>query len=115
MTEQPAGGSEGLAEELRKVLKQAEALLDSVGANEDDSVRSLRDRVSENVKAARSRLADLEVQANRASQRAASATEAWVKDNPWTAIAVVGTVGLLLGTLLARVGTGSAPRGGPEP
>jgi len=116
MAEQPGRGSEGLAEELRKVLKQAEALLGSIGDadTQDDSLRGLRDRVSESVDAARTRLADLEQQANRVSQRAASATETWVRDNPWTAIAVVGAVGLLLGTLLTRRGTGSEPGSGPE-
>jgi len=108
-----AGGGEGLAEELRKVLKQAEALLGSIGEDSDGGLSSLRDRVHESVDAAKSRLAELEQHANRASQRAASATEAWVRENPWTAIAVVGTIGLLIGTLLAR--RGGAPQTEPGP
>ena len=114
MAEQTSNGSGGLAEELRKVVQQAEALLGALGDDEHGPLGALRGRVHDSLDAAKTRLADLEQQANRASQRAASAAETWVRDNPWTAAALFAALGLIVGTLLARRGPASPPSSGPE-
>lgn len=102
MMEQTADSSSVLAEELREVVHQAEALLQALGDDSDEALEALRERVYQSIDAAKSRLADMEAQGNLASQRAATAAESWVHDNPWTAVAIAAAVGLVIGTLLAR-------------
>jgi len=94
-----------LAEELRQIVSQAEALLAAIGDEGDEALAGLRARVNDSIDAARSRLADIEQQASLASQRAASAAESWVRENPWAAVAVAAGIGLVIGTILARRST----------
>jgi ElaB/YqjD/DUF883 family membrane-anchored ribosome-binding protein len=102
MVEHTADGSSVLAEELRQIVNQAEALLNAMGEDGDAATAALRERVNDSIDAARSRLADIEEQAHRVSQRAAGAAEAWVRDNPWSAVLIAAGLGLVIGTLLAR-------------
>src|SRR5580704_15793118 len=102
MVEQTTDASAVLAEELRQIVNQAEALLDAIGNDGDAGLAGLRSRVNESIDAARARLADIEEQANRTSQRAASAAEEWVRENPWVAVAIAAGLGLVIGTILAR-------------
>jgi ElaB/YqjD/DUF883 family membrane-anchored ribosome-binding protein len=102
MVEQMTDSSTILAEELRQIVNQAEALLNAIGDDGDASLAGLRSRVNESIDAARSRLADIEEQANRASPRAARAAEEWVRENPWVAVAIAAGLGLVIGTILAR-------------
>ena len=102
MVEQTTDASTVLAEELRQIVNQAEALLNAIGNDGDAALDGLRARVNESIDAARSRLADIEEQANRTSQRMASAAESWMQENPWAAVAIAAGVGLVIGTILAR-------------
>jgi len=107
--EQTTDASAVLAEELREIVNQAEALLDAIGNDGDAGLAGLRSRVNESIDAARARLADIEEQANRTSQRVASAAESWVQENPWAAVAIAAGVGLVIGTILARRARSASP------
>jgi ElaB/YqjD/DUF883 family membrane-anchored ribosome-binding protein len=102
MMERTAERSAALVDELRNVVIQAEALLQAISADKDEAITALRDRVSSAVSAAKSRLAELETQANVMAQRASIATEAYVRENPWTVIGGAAAVGLLLGAAFTR-------------
>jgi ElaB/YqjD/DUF883 family membrane-anchored ribosome-binding protein len=110
MMEHTIESSAALAEELRNVVNQAEALLQAIGQDRDEALETLRERVHESIDTARARLAGLEEQATRATQRAAVAAESWVRENPWTAVAIGASLGLLIGALLTSRGR----RGGVE-
>lgn len=107
--EHTATSSQALASELRNVLQQAEALLQAIGDDRDDAIEALRERVNSAVDTARARLADLESQAEQATQRAAVAAETYVREHPWTTVAIALSVGLVIGAVLVgRGGNGTA-------
>ncbi len=99
MMENTRASSAALADELRNVVRQAEDLLRAVGADKDEAVAALRARVHTAVDTAKIRLADMERQAQLASQHAAVATEAYVRERPFTVVAGALAVGLILGSL----------------
>jgi ElaB/YqjD/DUF883 family membrane-anchored ribosome-binding protein len=84
-----------LALELRALLSDAEALLRaSTGAD----AAQLHERAESSVRELRARLSSLEEQLRERGQ----AVDAYVRANPWQAVAVAGGAALLLGLLLAR-------------
>src|SRR5262245_47786013 len=110
MMERTAERSAALMDELRNVVIQAEALLQAIGADKDEAIGVLRERVSSAVTAAKARIAELETQANVIAQRAGVATEAYVRENPWTVVGGAAAVGLILGAAFTRGLASSAPR-----
>lgn len=115
MMEHTRESSAALADELRNVVSEAEALLGALGKDRDAALGALRDRVFESIDTAKARLADIETEASRATQRAAVATETWVRDNPWTAVAIGASIGLLIGALIVGVGNRRPPAGYEDP
>jgi ElaB/YqjD/DUF883 family membrane-anchored ribosome-binding protein len=102
MMENTRASSAVLADELRNVVRQAEALLQAVAADKDEAVEALRARVHSAVDTAKVRLADIEQQAQLASQRASIATEAYVRERPFTVVAGALAAGLILGSFFTR-------------
>jgi ElaB/YqjD/DUF883 family membrane-anchored ribosome-binding protein len=107
MLENTKESSAALAHELRNVVNQAEALLNAIGQDKDEALDALRGRVYESLDTAKARLADIEGQASRAARRAAVTAETWVRDNPWTAVAIGASIGLVLGALITSRGDSS--------
>ncbi|MEP7247722.1 MAG: hypothetical protein ABI885_29105 [Gammaproteobacteria bacterium] len=99
MMERTAQRSAALADELRNVVIQAEALLQAIGTDKDEAISVLRERVYSAVDAAKSRLAEMETQAGVVAQRASVAAEVYLRDNPWTVIGGAAAAGLILGSL----------------
>jgi len=97
---------EAIAEELRRIVDQAEELMGNAGVGEH--LNDLRDRVNDTLTQAKAKLADLEKEARVHGKRAAVATETWVRANPWTALAIGAGIGLIIGAvLLTRSGPGA--------
>jgi ElaB/YqjD/DUF883 family membrane-anchored ribosome-binding protein len=97
MMERTAERSAALADELRNVVIQAEALLQAIAQDKNEAVGVLRERVQSAVGAAKTRLADVEKQATEVAQRASVATQAYVRENPWTVAGGALATGLVLG------------------
>ena len=93
MTETPSAGK--LADELRTLVEDAEALLRSGLAS---GGAELQDRAQDTLADLKTRLSGLEQQLN---QRARD-VDSYVRENPWQAVAVAGGVALLLGLIMAR-------------
>jgi ElaB/YqjD/DUF883 family membrane-anchored ribosome-binding protein len=94
--------STALGEELRNVVDHAEALLEALADDSDAGLSALYERVSDSIDTARARLAEINSDAGRPSERAAAALERWMMENPWTAVAIGAGVGVLIGALLSR-------------
>jgi ElaB/YqjD/DUF883 family membrane-anchored ribosome-binding protein len=109
MTDPTTASHDALAEELRNVVMQAEALLNALGVDSDAALGSMRQRVYDSIDTAKTRLADIEEQALRARQHATLAIEEWVRANPWTAVAIGAGLGMVIASLLMRNGR-EAPR-----
>lgn len=107
MLEHTAESSAALAEELRNVVNQAEELLRAVSEDSNETISALRERVYGAVDNAKTRLADLEQEAQRAGQRVANAAESYIREHPWITVGAAVGLGLLIGTLVAGGRAGS--------
>lgn len=88
------GGGE-IAEELRTLVSDAEALLRST-ANAGGA--EVQERAQATLQELRARLSALE---DTVRSRARD-VDSYVRDNPWQAVAVVGGVALLIGLAIGR-------------
>jgi ElaB/YqjD/DUF883 family membrane-anchored ribosome-binding protein len=110
--------STALGEQLRNIIDHAEALLDALSAEGDARLEALRARVLDSITKARERLAEMDGDADRPTERAAAAFERWIAENPWTAVAIGAGVGLAIGVLLSaryRPVSGASPSASRPP
>jgi len=111
MMERTAEQSAVLADELRKVVLQAEALLQALSEDKNEAVGVLRERVRASIESAKTRLSEIEQQAAAMAQRASLSTQAYVRENPWTVTGGALATGLVLGAAFVgclRMGRSSA-------
>jgi ElaB/YqjD/DUF883 family membrane-anchored ribosome-binding protein len=97
MMERTAEQSAVLADELRKVVLQAEGLLQALSEDKNEAVGVLRERVRASIESAKARLSEIEQQAAAMAQRASISTQAYVRENPWTITGGALATGLVLG------------------
>jgi ElaB/YqjD/DUF883 family membrane-anchored ribosome-binding protein len=91
--------------ELNRVITQAEELLKTLSEEGGAAVEAVRQRVVRTVGQARARLTDAGQRVRGSATEAARATDAYVQDNPWQAIAygaAVGAAVALLATAILR-------------
>ena len=88
------GGGE-IAEELRSLVSDAEALLRST-ANAGGA--DVQERAQATLQELRARLSALE----DTMRSRARDVDSYVRDNPWQAVAVVGGIALLIGLAMGR-------------
>jgi ElaB/YqjD/DUF883 family membrane-anchored ribosome-binding protein len=84
-----------LAEELRMLVSEAEALLRSSTGSASPAEE---ERAAATVADLKARLSGLESQLRGRARD----VDSYVRDNPWQAVAVVGGVALLLGLIMGR-------------
>lgn len=101
---QTSENAAALGEELRNIVDHAEALLEAISDEGDPKLSSLRGRVSASIETARTHLDEMQIDAERASEKAAAAIARWIDENPWTAVAISAGAGLAIGMVLAARG-----------
>ena len=84
-----------LAEELKQLVNDAEALLREGLSN---GAAEAQARAQESIADLRERLAGLEQQLNARARQ----VDEYVRENPWQAVAVAGGLALILGLIMAR-------------
>jgi ElaB/YqjD/DUF883 family membrane-anchored ribosome-binding protein len=104
MMERTAAQTAALADELRNVMRQAEKLVVALSEDRDAALVELRERMSAALSEGKQRLAEFEDQARLLKDTAGRAAEQFVRENPWTAVAVAAATGLLLGSWVASDG-----------
>jgi ElaB/YqjD/DUF883 family membrane-anchored ribosome-binding protein len=87
-----------LAEDIKTLVKDAEALLRASAENAEELTDEARERAEQSLHALRSQLADIE----RDLKGRAEVVDDYVRDNPWAAVAIAGGVALLVGLLMGR-------------
>ena len=87
-----------LAEDIKTLVRDAEALLRASAENAEDLTEEARQTAERSLHALRSRLSEVE----RDLKGRAEMLDGYVHDNPWTAVAIVGGVALLVGLLMGR-------------
>jgi len=93
---------EALAQNLRSLVDEAEALLKNAAKAGDAEFAVLRERISAQATQLRQQLESLEEGALKRARQAAHVTDEAVHSHPYTAIAVAAAVGALVGVLLTR-------------
>jgi ElaB/YqjD/DUF883 family membrane-anchored ribosome-binding protein len=91
-----------LMEDLRIVVRDAEALLQATAAQTGERIQAVRTRAEESLQNARASLADTQQEVVQHARDAAESTENYVKQNPWQSLGMAAGIGLLLGMLLQR-------------
>jgi ElaB/YqjD/DUF883 family membrane-anchored ribosome-binding protein len=91
-----------LIEELKALIRDREALLEALARNTGDGMHDAKERAQESLAAAKERLTQLQDHLLSEARTAMDAGETYLRDNPWTAIAVAAGIGFLIGTLLSR-------------
>jgi ElaB/YqjD/DUF883 family membrane-anchored ribosome-binding protein len=87
-----------LAEDIKTLVRDAEALLRASAENAEELTDEARQRAEESLHTLRDQLSDIE----RDLKGRAEVLDGYVRDNPWTAVALVGGVALLVGLLMGR-------------
>jgi len=107
MSTQSAGAAsevskEKLMHDFRVVVADTEELLRATAGVAGEKVSAARERMQENLVVAKARLANAEEAVLAKTKEAAKATDEYVHENPWTAIGVAASVGVIVGMLISR-------------
>jgi ElaB/YqjD/DUF883 family membrane-anchored ribosome-binding protein len=89
-----------LLEDFDKIVADTEALLRSLASAGGEKAASMRGAVEANLESAKARLRDLKGTAAEKAEGAAREADAYVHENPWTAIGVAAIVGVVVGLLI---------------
>lgn len=84
------------------LAKHAEALLDSTATMTHDGIAAIRTRLDDSLKATRAQIDHAQKYAMDKGREAASATDHYVHERPWQAIAAAAAVGLVIGLFMRR-------------
>jgi ElaB/YqjD/DUF883 family membrane-anchored ribosome-binding protein len=87
-----------LAEDIQTLVRDTETLLRASAENAEDLTEEARRRAEQSVGDLRARLGEIE----RDLKGRAELLDGYVRDNPWTAVAIAGSVALLVGLLVGR-------------
>jgi ElaB/YqjD/DUF883 family membrane-anchored ribosome-binding protein len=87
-----------IADDLQSLVHHAEELLRAAAESAGDTASDARERAEESLSAVRERLADFQ----KGVKGQAQAVDDYVQGNPWTAVAVVGGLALILGLVMGR-------------
>ena len=91
-----------LLEDLQAVVRDAQALLDATATQSGERIENVRARAEQSLSQAKSRISEVEDEALQSVREVATATQDYVKNNPWQSVGIAAGVGLLLGLLLRR-------------
>ena len=93
---------EKLLQDLRVVVADAEELLRATAGQAGEKVSAARERIQENLAAAKQRLAVAQDAVVARTKEAAKVTDEYVHENPWKAVGIAAGVGLVIGMLISR-------------
>ncbi len=91
-----------LRDHFKAALADAEALVKATADLSGEGLGETRTRARESLRVAKARLEETQETFLLRARGTANSTDAFVRERPWEAIAVVGAVGILVGLLLAR-------------
>lgn len=102
MTDETAASRERLVQDLKLVISDAEELLRASASQAGEKVAAVRERVEQDLRRAKERLARVEETVADRSREAARAADEFVHDHPWQAVGMAAGLGLVIGLLIGR-------------
>lgn len=88
--------------DVKQVIQDAEDLILATAHQTEGKAAALRERLTENLKVARHKLADAEDAIKVKTREVARATDDYVHEHPWKSIGAAAGVGLIVGLLIGR-------------
>ncbi len=102
MTEMTAMQREKLMADMRTVVSDAEELLKMTADEVGESAVALRERLKERMVQAKDNLLTLQAAATEKAKAAGRATDEYVHEHPWKAVAIGTGIGVIVGMLIGR-------------
>lgn len=102
MNEVTSTAKDKLVNDLKGVVADAEELLHETASVGGEKMGELRARLRERLMNARHKLAEAEDAAVERAKAAARATDDYVHEHPWKAVAAAVGFGLIIGLLIGR-------------
>lgn len=93
---------DALVSDLKGVANDADELMKEVAGATAEGFSATRTQIEEKLSAAKARLDNARVVAGEKVRYAAGATDAYVRENPWTVLGAAAAAGLLIGFLINR-------------
>ncbi len=94
--------SERLVTDVKVLVKDTEELVRATASQAGEKIVELRNRAQEAVSNLKPQLAKLESTVVDRAKTTATATDAYIHENPWTVIGVSAGIGLVIGLLIGR-------------
>lgn len=91
-----------MVDDFKAIVNDADDLLKATAKVSGEGFHLTRAKFTERLKAAKASLLDAEHMVVDKAKHAATATDDYVKGNPWTAVGVAAGIGLLIGFLAAK-------------
>ena len=102
MNAESQNARERLVQDFQTVIQDAEDLLKATAGQTGEKIEAVRARAEENLRKARARLDELQVDVMERTKAAAKATDQLVHENPWQSVALATAVGFLVGIMTGR-------------
>lgn len=91
-----------VVDDFKTIVNDAESLMQATAQATGETFAAERAKFGEKLKVAKTRLVEAEQRVVEKAKQAATATDHYVHDNPWTAVGIAASVGMLIGFLAAR-------------
>lgn len=102
MTELSVDHKEKLMSDLRTVISDAEEVLRVTADQANEGAAELRTRMKARLAQAKDSLSHLQASAVARAKAAGAATDDYVHEHPWKAVAAAAGVGMIVGLLISR-------------
>src|SRR5215211_371597 len=94
--------------QLSRTVSQAEDLLRALGDESGQAIDAMRERVGTTLRDAKERLAGSASQARNLASNTMTRADAYVRDNPWRAVAIGAGIGLALAMMMSSRRSGDS-------
>ncbi len=101
-TSAPTTNEQQLSSDVQKAIRRAEDMFHQAATVGGEKATELRERAMEQLRVLREKMHDAQDTVVTKSKAAARATDDYVHDHPWKAIATAAAVGVVVGLLLNR-------------
>lgn len=91
-----------MVDDFRSIVNDADELLQATAKVSGEGFNITRAKFEQKIRTAKASLADAEQLVIDKAKQAATATDTYVKENPWTSVGVATGLGILIGFLVAK-------------
>ena len=94
--------NERLVSDVKMLIDGTEELVKATATQAGEKILEMRNRAQQAVNNLKPQLVKIETAVVDKAKATATATDAYVRDNPWSAIGVSAGIGLVIGLLIGR-------------